>query len=50
MVFDWSADQVERWVGETMKLEGCREAFRTNEAGSKRVHLEGRVEGFIHTF
>ena len=32
MVFDWSVDEVERWIGETLELECCREIFRVNEA------------------
>lgn len=41
MVFDWSADQVERWVGDTMELKCCREAFRANKAGWRRMHVGG---------
>lgn len=35
MVFDWSVDQVETWIGETLELECCREVFRANKASGR---------------
>ncbi|CAM9253734.1 unnamed protein product, partial [Ectocarpus fasciculatus] len=45
-VFDWSAAQVERWIGETMELECYREAFQAKKAGWGCLLAYGRGEFF----
>ncbi|CBJ48655.1 hypothetical protein Esi_0046_0010 [Ectocarpus siliculosus] len=48
-VFDWSAGQVERWVGETMELGCYREAFQAKKAGWEGFLAYGRGEHLRRT-
>lgn len=39
MVFDWSVDEVVRWIGETLELKCCRDVFRANKASGSTSML-----------